>query len=223
MMPRTSFAPIPHDRTRLAGGWVCALSPDVYYSPKRVHAPGTNTVTRLLQEWSRGNGFILNELMELVYAELHRLAAGFLRNERPGHTLQPTALIHEAYLRLVAQGQPEWESRSHFYSFAAHLMRQILVDHARTQKAEKRGGLAQKVPIDGVHLIEDCQGADLIAVDKALTELEAFDQRKARVLELRYFAGMSVEEIATTLGVSKRTAERELRLSRAWLYREFTG
>src|SRR5262245_50890107 len=138
MMLRTSFARIPLNRIPLPGAWVALLSPDVYYSSKRVQPTGTNTVTRLLQEWSRGNSLVLNELMELVYAELHRLAAGYLRKERSGHTLQPTALIHEAYLRLVVQGQPDWVSRSEFYSFAAHLMRQILVDHARAHKAVKR-------------------------------------------------------------------------------------
>jgi RNA polymerase sigma factor (TIGR02999 family) len=175
-------------------------------------------VTRLLRQWSEGDTSVLNELTPLVYQELRRLANSYLRRERPDHTLQPTALIHEAYLRLIDQGQPEWRSRSHFFSFAAHLMRQILVDHARAHHAGKRGGSGQRVPLEHAEIFAPEREADLVALDEALTALAAFDERKARILELRFFGGMSLEETAEALGVSVRTIDREMRMARAWLY-----
>ena len=159
----------------------------------------------------------------MVYQELRRLANSYLRRERPDHTLQATALIHEAYLRLVDQEQPEWISRSQFFSFAAHLMRQILVDHARSHNAEKRWGAGERVPLEETLVFVPERGADLLALDEALTALAAFDERKARTLELRFFGGMSIEEIARVLGVSVRTVDREMRLARAWLYQALTA
>jgi RNA polymerase sigma factor (TIGR02999 family) len=180
-------------------------------------------VTRLLRQWSEGDLGAANQLTPLVYQELHRLAGSYMRRERPDHTLAPTALIHEAYLRLVDQGQREWKSRSHFFSFAAHLMRQILVDHARQHGAQKRGGDAQRSELENEDIMAPERGADLLALDEALTNLAAFDERKARVLELHFFAGMTLEETAETLGISLRTVHREMRMARAWLYRALTG
>jgi RNA polymerase sigma factor (TIGR02999 family) len=186
-----------------------------------MRVPQTNQVTRLLLEWGRGDHAALDELMPLVYQELRQLAGGYLRNEKPGHTLQPTALIHEAYMRLVNQNTPEWESRTHFYAVAARLMRQILVDHARTRVAAKRGGAAQKVSLDDATAIEARDdAAELLALDEALKKLASFDERKCRVIEMRSFAGMSVEETARALGVSEPTVKRETRLAQTWLRRE---
>src|SRR5262245_3536827 len=178
----------------------------------------SDPVTRLLRQWSDGDESVLNELTHLVYQELHRLASSYLRRERPDHTLQATALIHEAYLRLVDHEQPRWNSRSHFFSFAAHLMRQILVDHARAHKAEKRGGDAKRISIEEAEAPAPERAEDLLTLDEALTTLAEFDQRKAHIMELRFFAGMSLEEIAQACGISARTVDREMRLARAWLY-----
>lgn len=178
-------------------------------------------VTQLLMDWGRGDKAALDELMPLVYQELRQLASGYLRNEKPDHTLQPTALIHEAYLRLVDQNTPRWESRAHFFGVAARLMRQILVDHARTHVAAKRGGGLQKVSLDDAPPIfkrEDA--AALLALDEALSRLAAFDERKCRIIEMRSFGGMSVEETAEALGISEPTVKRESRLAQAWLRRE---
>ena len=178
----------------------------------------THEVTLLLAEWARGNQQALNELTPLVYKELRQLAASYLRKERHGHTLQPTALVHEAYLRLVDQKNPNWQNRSHFYGVAARLMRQILVDHARRKGAAKRAGL--KVPLEEAVSFgrERCQ--DLIALDTGLSELEKIDSRKCRAVELRYFGGLSAEEIAQALQVSAVTVRRDLKMAEAWLYRE---
>lgn len=167
---------------------------------------------------AKGNESVLEELTPLVYRELRRLADTYMRRERPDHTLQPTALIHEAYLRLVDQKQPGWQSRSHFFRFAAHLMRQILVDHARSRKAQKRAG-GEKAPLDEVEAIGGERPASLIALDEALSRLEQFDERKARIIELKFFGGMTEDEAAEALGISERTLRRELRLAKAWLAR----
>lgn len=177
-----------------------------------------HTVTRLLRQWSDGDQSVLDELTPLVYQELRRLAESYFRRERPDHTLQPTALVHEAWLRLVDQGQPEWNSRSHFYSFAAHLMRQILVDHARSARAQKRGGGEQSVPVSEIDVGSPAPDINLLALDEALTRLAQIDERKVRVIELRFFSGMTTEEIAEALDTSTRTVERELQLARAWLW-----
>ncbi len=177
-------------------------------------------VTRLLIEWKRGNKEALDLLTPLVYNELRRLADHYLRDERAAATLQPTALVHEAYLRLVAQSLPDWESRSHFFGVAAHLMRQILVDHARKRKSAKRGSGAEKVSIEEVVSFAPVRGRDIEALDDALNALAEIDPRKAKVIELRFFGGFSVEETGQALGISVATVGREQRMAEAWLHRE---
>lgn len=182
--------------------------------------PPTPDITRLLVDWSEGRREALDQLMPVVYQELHKIAGSYLRRERAEHTLQPTALIHEAYLRLVAPNVPSFRNRSHFYGVAAHVMRQILVEHARARGAAKRGGGGHKVSLDDVTLFSEERTADLVALDNALTTLEAFDERKSKVIELRFFGGLSLDETAEALGVSVATISRELRLAQAWLQRE---
>jgi RNA polymerase sigma factor (TIGR02999 family) len=176
----------------------------------------THEVTLLLAEWAKGNQRALDELTPLVYKELRKLAASYLRRERQGHTLQPTALVHEAYLRLVDQKNPNWQNRSHFYGVAARLMRQILVDHARRKQAGKRAGL--QVPLEqAVSFMED-RSQDLMALDSSLNALEKIDPRKCKAVELRYFGGLSMEEVAQALEVSAVTVRRDLRMAEAWLH-----
>jgi RNA polymerase sigma factor (TIGR02999 family) len=177
-------------------------------------------VTELLIDWKNGNKAALDLLTPLVYSELRRLADHYLRNERAAATLQPTALVHEAYMRLVGQSLPDWESRSHFFGVAAHLMRQILVDHARKRNSAKRGSGAEKVSLDSVVSFAPGRSRDIEALDDALNALTAIDERKAKVIELRYFGGFSVEETAQALGISIATVGREQRMAEAWLHRE---
>ncbi len=181
-----------------------------------------NDITRFLLRWSRGDQAALDLLMPVVYEELHKLAQGYLCRERPDHTLQPTALIHEAYLRLVKQDFPEWQSRKHFYGVAAQLMRQILVEYARARAADKRGGAGQKFSLDEALTISDEKSAELVALDEALVALAKFDERKVRIIELRFFGGLSLAETAAVLGVSIPTIGLEMRLARAWLRREMS-
>jgi len=178
----------------------------------------THEVTLLLAEWAKGNQKALDDLTPLVYRELRRLAASYLRKERQGHTLQPTALVHEAYVRLVDQTNPTWQSRSHFFGVAARLMRQILVDHARRKQAGKRAGI--KVPFNEAVSFRRERGRELVALDTGLSELEKIDSRKCKAVELRYFGGLSMAEIAQTLEVSEITVRRDLRMAEAWLRRE---
>ena len=178
----------------------------------------THDVTRLLAEWANGNQQALDELTPLVYQELRRLAASYLRKERKSHTLQPTALVHEAYLRLVDQKHPNWQNRSHFFGVAARLMRQILVDHARQRQADKRA--VQRVSLEDAVGFHQERSRDLLALDASLNALEKFDPQKCRTIELRFFAGLSMEEIAHTLDVSAVTVRRNLRVAEAWLNRE---
>jgi RNA polymerase sigma factor (TIGR02999 family) len=177
----------------------------------------THEVTLLLAEWAKGNRKALDELTPLVYRELRQLAASYLRKERLGHTLQPTALVHEAYVRLVNQSSPNWQNRSHFYGVAARLMRQILVDHAR-RNAGKRAGI--QVPLDHAVSFQPGRSRDLIALDAGLTALEKVDPRKCKAVELHYFGGLSTEEIAQALEVSAMTVRRDLRMAEAWLHQE---
>jgi RNA polymerase sigma-70 factor, ECF subfamily len=179
-----------------------------------------NEITRLLLRWSRGEQAALEQLLPVVYDELYKLALGYLRRERHGHTLQPTALINEAYLRLIRQDFPEWQSRRHFYGVAAQLMRQILVEYARARAADKRGGGGQKFSLDEALTFSDGKAAELLALDDALGALAKFDERKVRIIELRYFGGLSLEETADALGLSIATIGHETRLARAWLRRE---
>jgi RNA polymerase sigma factor (TIGR02999 family) len=178
-------------------------------------------VTGLLIDWQQGKKGALDQLMPLVYQELRRLAAGYLRNEQKAQTLQPTALLHEAYVRMVEQELPHWESRAHFFGVAARLMRQILVDHARTKNASKRGGEFQKISLDdAVPVFSHEDAAALLSLDTALIKLAAFDERKARVLEMRAFGGMTAADTAVALGVSEPTVKRDMRMAQAWLRRE---
>ena len=177
-------------------------------------------ITLLLKEWSDGNEAVLDNLMPLVYDELRRQASRFLRKERPGHTLQPTALIHEAYLKLIDQTQVRWQNRSHFFAIAAQAMRRILVDHAKNRKREKRGGAAENLPIEYAETVaaSDGKSVDLVALDEALTKLAEFDPRQAQVVELRYFSGLSIDETAEVLGISNATVRREWNMAKAWLH-----
>ncbi|HMV86202.1 MAG TPA: sigma-70 family RNA polymerase sigma factor [Blastocatellia bacterium] len=179
-----------------------------------------NEITLLLLRWSRGDNAALAQLLPVVYRELRQLAQAYLRRERPDHTLQPTALINEAYLRLVKQDFPEWQSRRHFFGVAAQLMRQILVEHARARAANKRGGDGQKLALDEALTFSDEKAAEMVALDDALTAMAKFDERRARIIELRYFGGLSLEETAAALGLSVPTISYEQRLARAWLRRE---
>jgi RNA polymerase sigma-70 factor, ECF subfamily len=177
-------------------------------------------VTQLLLDWKSGNKEALDLLVPLVYQELRRLADHYLRGERAAATMQPTVLVHEAYLRLVAQNLPDWESRAHFFGVAAHLMRQILVDNARRRRSSKRGGGAEKISIEDTVSFAPERGRDIEQLDDALTALAAFDERKAKVIEWRFFGGFSMEETAQALGISTATIAREQRLAEAWLHRE---
>lgn len=177
----------------------------------------------MLREWSDGKAEALDQLLPLVYAELHRQAASFLRKERPGHTLQTTALINEAYLKLVDRRNVDWQSRTHFFAVAATAMRRILVDHARTKYREKRGGDNVKLSLEDATLVAAKEtGVDLIALDEALNRLAKFDKQQARIVELKYFSGLSLEETADALHISRATVARDWETARAFLHRELT-
>jgi RNA polymerase sigma factor (TIGR02999 family) len=175
-------------------------------------------VTQLLIDLTNGNRTAIDSLLPLIYSELRSLAANYLRRERNDHTLQPTALVHEAYLRLVDQTQVNWQNRAHFFGVAAQMMRRILVDHARAHQANKRGGEFERVELDELlpGLVE--RSAELITLDDALIELATFDEMKSRIIELRYFGGLTVEETAEALGVTPITVKRHWRLAKAWLF-----
>ena len=179
-------------------------------------------VTNLLARWKDGDKAALDLLTPLIYDELRRLAAHYLRDERNAPTLQPTVLVHEAYLKLAGGELPDWESRAHFFGVAAHRMRQILVDHARKHVAGKRGGGQRAASLDEALNFAPERSAGIIALDDALGGLAAFDERKARVIELRYFGGMSIEETAQALGISVATVGREQRFAEAWLQKYMT-
>jgi RNA polymerase sigma factor (TIGR02999 family) len=179
-------------------------------------------ITAMLRSWNAGNGAAFHTLIPVVYAELRRLADSYLRRERPDHTLQATALIHEAYMRLAAQHSVEWQSRSHFFGVAAHLMRLILTDHARAHQAAKRGGEGERITFDEATIASTTHLENLLALEEALTLLASFDERRCRILEMRFFGGMTPEETAESLGVSEPTVRRELRLAKAWLRRQLT-
>lgn len=171
-------------------------------------------------DWGNGDKAALDKLVPVVYQELRRLAAYYMRRERPGHTLQTSALVNEAYMRLVDYSQMRWQSRAHFFAVAAQAMRRILVEHARKRHFAKRGGGAVKVSFDEAAIVSQEQAADLVALDDALTSLEAMDERKARIVELRYIGGLNIEETAEVLSISPATVQREWRAAKAWLYRE---
>lgn len=177
-------------------------------------------VTQLLQAWCSGDQKALQELMPLVYGELHRLAHRYMLRERFGHTLQTTALVNEAYLKLIDATKVQWQNRAHFFAISAGLMRRILVDFARTRASRKRGGDVRKVELDESCVASPARNADLIVLDSALTSLAAIDPRQAKVVELRFFGGLGVEETAEVLGISPRTAKREWAVAKLWLLRE---
>lgn len=177
-------------------------------------------VTELLERWSLGDQSALDELTPLVYNELRHVADAYLRRERPDHTLQATALVNEAYLRLIGQKHGRWQGRKHFYGIAARLMRQVLVEHARKHKAEKRGGGRVAVTLDHYEDVADNPEVDILAVHEALQRLARFDEQQARIVELRFFGGLSIEEAAEALGVGHATIEREWAMARAWLRNE---
>ena len=185
--------------------------------------PASRRVTELLVAWSGGDESALEALMPLVHAELRRLARRQMRRERDGHTLQTTALVNEAYLRLVDLSRIRWQDRAHFFAMSARLMRRILVDHARSRQYVKRGGGAWRVTFDEALVASAEPAADLVALDEALQVLARVDARKSHVVELRYFGGLSVDETAEALHVSPETVMRDWRLAKAWLLREIAG
>jgi RNA polymerase sigma factor (TIGR02999 family) len=176
-----------------------------------------------LLAWNQGAPDALEALLPLVYEELRRLAAHYMKGERTGHTLQATALVNEAYLRLIEVRQVQWQNRAHFFAMAARLMRRILVDAARARGYQKRGGGAPMVSLDEALLVATEPGSDLVALDDALTALAAVDERKSRVVEMRYFAGLSLDETAEALDVSRDTVKRDWKMAKLWLLRELRG
>ena len=185
--------------------------------------PEPQRLTQLLVAWSDGDQKALDELFPLVYEELRQMARRQMRRERPGHTLRTTALVNDAYLRLVDQREVRWQNRAHFFAIAAQMMRRILVDHARAKRYEKRGGGAAHVPLEEAAVLAEGKAAEILALDEALKALAELDERRARVVELRYFAGLSNEEIAEVLKVSTNTVTRDWNMARAWLYHELNG
>ena len=181
-----------------------------------VSTPG---LTELLDDWQQGDRTALEKLAPLIYDELRRIAHRYVQRERNGHTLQTTALVNEAYLRLAEQQKPGWQNRSHFFAVTAQMMRHILIDHARRRRFVKHGGDTQQVSLDEASLMSVERAAELVALNEALDELKRFDQRKSRVVELRYFGGLTLEETADILGVSLMTVRRDWRAAKAWLFR----
>jgi RNA polymerase sigma-70 factor (ECF subfamily) len=181
------------------------------------------SLTELLQEWQHGDKEALDKLTPLVYDELRRIAHRYVRREREGHTLETTALVNEAYLRLVGQQKIEWQNRAHFFAVTAQVMRHILIDHARRRHYAKRGGEAVHVSLDEANVMSHERAAELVALDEALLELARLDPRKSRVVELRYFGGLSLEETAEVLEVSIMTVRRDWRAAKAWLYKAVTS
>ena len=182
------------------------------------NAPEKADITQLLIAWSDGRREALDDLMPIVYADLRRVAAGYMRREAAGHALQPTALVHEAYVRLVDQKQVKWRNRAHFFGVAAVLMRRILVDHARRRRAEKRGGDWERVTLAGDEVATDThKEIDVLALDEALERLAQFDPQQERIVELRYFAGLTIDETAEVVGISAATVVREWTIAKAWL------
>lgn len=183
-------------------------------------APSQRDVTRLLRAWSDGDRSALEKLTTLVYAELHRLARMYMARERRGHSLQATALVNEAYLRLVDWKNVRWQNRAHFFAVSAQMMRRILVDFARSNRVAKRGGNARPMPLEEAAPVSDQRGRDFVVLNDALESLAEIDPRKSRIVELRFFGGLSAEETAEVLKISPRTVLREWSLARAWLYKE---
>ncbi|HYJ88610.1 MAG TPA: sigma-70 family RNA polymerase sigma factor [Pyrinomonadaceae bacterium] len=184
--------------------------------------PPPQDVTQLLLDWSKGNQGAPDKLMPLVYDELRRVAQNYLRHERQDHTLQATALVHEAYLKLIDQTAVDWHDRAHFFGLASQMMRHILVDHARRHQAAKRGGLVQRLTLVEAVSFPDQKDFDLVALDEALTNLSQLDSQQSRIVEMRFFGGLTIEETSTALSLSVATVNREWRLAKAWLLRALT-
>ena len=184
--------------------------------------PSSQELTRLLLAWRNGDQEALERLTPLVYGELRRMAHRFMLRERPDHTLQSSALVNEAYIRLIDCRQVGWQNRAHFFGIAAQMMRQILIDHARSHARAKRGGALRQVSFEETALVSEERAAELIALDDALTSLAAFDLSKSRIVELRFFGGLTNEEVGEVMGMSLRTIEREWRKAKAWLRREIS-
>jgi RNA polymerase sigma factor (TIGR02999 family) len=187
-----------------------------------VKTPSSKPLTKLLQAWSEGDEASRDQVVSLVYGDLRRRAARHLRAERRGHSLQPTALVHEAYLRLIDQTRVQWQNRAHFFAVAAEVMRRILVDHARRRGAAKRGGPACAVPLDDDVAAAESRDIGMVDLDDALTELARLDPQQGRIVELRFFGGLSIEEAAEVLGISAATVKRDWRVAKAWLHRRVT-
>jgi RNA polymerase sigma factor (TIGR02999 family) len=188
------------------------------------NAPDAAGITQLLLAWSDGHRDALDKLVPLVYADLHRLAAAHMRREPADHSLQPTALVHDAYVRLVDQRQVHWKNRAHFFGAAATIMRRILVDHARACRADKRGGELERVTLVADEIVgEGPRNIDVLALHRSLERLAAFDPRKERIVELRYFGGLTIEEAAQVVGVSEATVVREWTIAQAWLRADLSG
>lgn len=185
--------------------------------------PSPHHITQLLKDWSNGDQSAGDELMVLVYDELHRMAHQHMRKERPGHTLQTSALVNQAYVRLVDQKNVQWQNRAHFFAIAARMMRRILVDHARSRRYAKHGGDARLVSLDEVAIVSEERATDIVALDNALVSLAAIDPRKSQIVELRFFGGLSIDETAALLAVSPGTVMRDWTLAKAWLRREIIG
>ena len=183
----------------------------------------TTAITQLLMAWSDGEREALAQLLPLVYDELRRIAARYMRHEPGDHTLQPTALVHEAYVRLIDQRRVRWRNRAHFYGVAAQMMRRILVDHARTRRADKRGAGWERVPWVEDEAAAVASDVDVLALDEALQRLAAFDPQQERIVELRYFGGLTIDEVAEIMGISAATVVREWTIAKAWLRAELSG
>ncbi len=189
---------------------------------RAVQRDSSDQVTQLLVRWRGGDREALDALMPIVYADLRRMARQYLQRERPDHTLQSTALVHEAYVRLIGQKLPEWQNRAHFFGVAARLMRQILVEYARSHQAAKRGGSACKVTLDEDLMLPQQHNVDVILLDDALLDLAKLDPQQSRIVELRFFAGLSIDDTSEVLGISPATVTRDWTTARVWLYREIS-
>ena len=207
-------------------GTVCfpIIAADSAVYPRSMSQNGGDSITEMLIELTDGNKEVVNHILPHIYDELRKLASSYLRKERSNHTLQPTALVHEAYMKLIDQNRVRWQNRAHFFGIAAQVMRRILMDHARKHHAEKRGGEFEKLPIEEeILIVSHDKSAELIALDEALEELAKLDPDKARIVELRYFGGLTIEETAEVLKTSPMTVKREWATARAWLHREISN
>jgi len=185
--------------------------------------PVDANITAMLRDWNSGRPEAVEDLLPLIYDELHRRAAAYMRRERQNHTLQPTALVHEAYIKLLDQRSGKWNDREHFFAIASKVMRRILVDHAKSRHRQKRGGTSEDLPLDDALIAGvDLDRTDLMALDEALKRLAKLDEQQERLIELRYFGGLTLDEAARTLGISRATAARDWQWAKAWLHREMT-